>query len=200
MNAGHHGTGATGPAVSALTTAPVSVGGGVLWGALLGVLGVGVVDCLLEPAIPGPPGLKSYLLGAAGFVTVSGAPWLVLAAPVTGGRTGRPDADPRRLMPRGGRCGGPGGAAGYLYNAVREAWGRLRATVTAGGPLLLLVGLAVLVPGTPTSTERPQQFIAAYQEVIGFSPAALWFALAGVRAWMVSQPPSGTPQPNSRTR
>ena len=65
-------------AVSATTTVVVSVGGGVLWGLFLGLLVFGAVYYFFEPAIPGEGATRSYLLGAAGFVTVSGAPWLVL--------------------------------------------------------------------------------------------------------------------------
>jgi len=189
LSTGHHGAGATGTAVSALTTALVSVGGGVLWGVFLGILGFGAVYYLLEPGIPGPLGLKSYLFGAAGFITVSGAPWLVLPPLPPGVEQGVPTRIRigwYLVMAVAGAlaCG----AAGYLYNAVREDWGRLRATVAAGGPFLLLVGSTVLMPGTPTSTELPGQFITAYQGVIGFSQAVLWFILAGAHAWMVSRP------------
>lgn len=188
LNAGHHGSEATEPAVSAVTTAVISVGGGVLWGVFLGVLGFGVVYYFLEPAVPGPPGLKSYLLGAAGFITVSGAPWLVLPPLPPGVEQGVPTrirVSWYLLMAVAGAlaCG----AAGYLYNTVRDDGGRLRAAVLAAGPFLLLVSLAVVMPGAPTSTELPAQFIAAYQGVIGFSQAVLWFGLASVHAWMTGR-------------
>lgn len=188
LDAGHHGAGSTEPAVSELTTAVISVGGGILWGILLGVLGFGMVYYFLEPAIPGPPRLKSYLLGAAGFITVSGAPWLVLPPLPPGVEQGLPTRTRVSwylLMAVAGAlsCG----AAGYLYNTVRADWRRLRAAVAAGVPFLLLVGLAIVMPGTPTNTELPAQFIAAYQGVIGFSQATLWFGLASVHAWMTGR-------------
>ncbi|PSQ32444.1 hypothetical protein BRD09_03565, partial [Halobacteriales archaeon SW_10_68_16] len=55
-----------------------SVGGGVLWGLLLGAIFFGAVYYFLEPAIPGEGATKRYVLAGAGFLTVSGAPWLAL--------------------------------------------------------------------------------------------------------------------------
>jgi len=63
--------------VSEATTSVASIGGGVLWGLLLGTVVFGLGYYVLEPAIPGTGATKRYVLAAAGFVTVSGAPWLV---------------------------------------------------------------------------------------------------------------------------
>jgi predicted cobalt transporter CbtA len=65
-------------AVSMMLTNAVSVVSGVLWGILLGGVVFGIAYYFLEPAIPGTGRTRSYLLGVAGFVTVSGSPWLVL--------------------------------------------------------------------------------------------------------------------------
>ncbi|MUV51689.1 CbtA family protein, partial [Haloarcula sp. CBA1122] len=72
-----HGHGG-GPVVSGLTTAVASIGGGVLWGLLFGVAVFGMAYFFLEPAIPGSGATKRLALAGAGFLTVSGAPWLVL--------------------------------------------------------------------------------------------------------------------------
>lgn len=73
---GHeHGPGPA--AVSELTAAVVSVGSGVLWGILLGAA-FGVAYYLFEPSLPGAGTTKAYVLAGAGFLTVSGVPWLAL--------------------------------------------------------------------------------------------------------------------------
>ncbi|WP_336342705.1 CbtA family protein [Halalkalicoccus ordinarius] len=77
-HAGHgHGHEHGPAAVSELTAAVVSVGSGVLWGVLLGAA-FGVAYYLFEPSLPGAGTTKAYVLAGAGFLTVSGAPWLAL--------------------------------------------------------------------------------------------------------------------------
>jgi predicted cobalt transporter CbtA len=66
-----------GVAISVAVTNTVSIAGAVAMAVLLGAV-FGVAYYVLEPAIPGAGDTQSYLLAAAGFVTVSGAPWLVL--------------------------------------------------------------------------------------------------------------------------
>ncbi|MFO7927026.1 MAG: CbtA family protein [Halobacteriota archaeon] len=183
---GHQGhQEATTSVVSETTTVVVSVGGGILWGIFLGILTFGAVYYFFEPAIPGVRGTKSYLLGMAGFITVSGSPWLVL-----------PPLPPgvEQTVPTSARVlwyvifAGVGllacGTAGYVYNYVRDNRGRLSAYIVAGGPFLILIGVTVVAPENSTSSELPAQFITAYQGIVAFGQIGLWFILASLHAWM----------------
>lgn len=187
LEAGGHGhQEAVEPAVAETTTVAVSVGGGILWGIFLGVLGFGVAYYFLEPAIPGTRGTKSYLLGGAGFITVSGAPWLVLPPYPPGVEQALPTSTRVLwyvLMVVAGAlvCG----AAGYLYHHFSDQRGRLQAGLAACSPFLILIGVAVVAPENTTHSALPPQFIAAYQGTVGVSQAGLWFVFASLHAWVM---------------
>lgn len=172
-------------AVSGTTTLVVSVGGGALWGLFLGLLGFGAVYYLLEPAIPGRATTRSYLLGAAGFVTVSGAPWLVLPPLPPGVEQGLP-TDLRLLLYGAMMVAGTlaCGAAAALYGRLADRHGRPFALAAAGVPFALLVGVSLLAPANPTSGAVPSELLVAFRWTVVFGQGALWLVLASVHAWI----------------
>ncbi len=187
--AGDHG----GHAVSATVTNLVSVGGGVLWGLLLGAVVFGVVYYFLEPAIPGEGATKRYVLAGAGFVTVSGAPWLVLPPQPAGVELVVPTET--RILVYGGMVLAGALActlAGYAYTRL-TARGRRRpvAAVVSLVPLAGLAGLALVGPTVATTGAVPVEMAAAYRGFVVFGQAGLWFVLASAHAWLSSR--AGSP-------
>jgi hypothetical protein len=173
-DAGHaHGV------VAAATTNFASVAAGVLWGVLLGVVAFGVAYYFLEPALPGGVVARSYLLGAAGFVTVSGAPWLVLP-PRPPGVEGPLGPDASLALYAGAMLAGALACAlaGAAYRRLRPR-GRVVATSAAGVPLAALLAGAALapVPGRPVAVD-------AFLLVVVGGQAGLWCVLAGANAWL----------------
>lgn len=171
--------------VSTATTDLVSVGGGVLWGMLLGLVVFGAVGYLFEPALPGGPTTKSAIVGAAGFVTVSAAPWLALPP--------RP-AGVEPVLSTGTRLAVYGGmvVAGALacslaiaaYNRLTERVGRPIAACVGIASLALLAVPAALAPGAAGTGTVPANAAAAYQGFVVFGQAVLWFVLATAHAWL----------------
>lgn len=182
FEAGHHGGHET--AVSAATTVAVSVGGGILWGLLLGIIVFGIAYYFVEPAIPGGTTTRSYLLGAAGFVTVSGAPWLVLPPLPPGVEQGLPN-DIRLLLYAAMVVGGAitCGVAVFLYGRISNKRGRALGSIAAGFPFLVLVGTSLLMPANPTSGALPGGFLTAFRWTVVFGQGLLWVILASVHAW-----------------
>lgn len=167
-------------AVSMAVTNVVSVVSGVLWGLLLGAVVFGVVYYFLEPAIPGTDGTKSYLLAGAGFVTVSGAPWLVLPPQPPGVEQAL--SPTTRLFLYGGMM--VSGAlvcllAGFVYARIRTR-GRVIATVAALLPFGLLVLPVVLSPANPVERSLPPELASGLTGMIVFGQAMLWVLLAGL--------------------
>jgi hypothetical protein len=104
-------------------------------GDLLGGAVFGVAFYLLEPVVPGSGATKSYVLGAADFVTVSGVPWLVLppAPPGVGGSL--PTATRLALYGASMAAGGLTRLlSGGIYDRIRASSGRVIAIVAALGP------------------------------------------------------------------
>lgn len=171
---GHH-AGEHAHAVSEATTAVVSAGGGVLWGILLGAA-FGVAYFLLEPALPGGRA-KPYALAGAGFLAVSGAPWLAL--PPT-----PPGAD--QLLSPGLRLAIYGGM--MLLGALAAATAllaydrlaprrRSEALVAAAVPLAALVAVAAVVPAN-LGGGVPADLAAAFRWLVAFGQAGLWTLIA----------------------
>lgn len=182
FEAGHEAREAT---LSHATTTATSVAAGTLWGLLLGGVAFGVVYYFLEPAIPGTADTKSYLLAAAGFFTISGAPWLVLPP--------QPPGVEQALVTEVrlvwyGLIMVAGGIAcvvsGALYNRLGSD-GRIRGLLGAGLPFVLLFGLATVAPENPVSGPVPEAFVAAYRWVVAFGQLLLWLSLASAHAWLV---------------
>jgi hypothetical protein len=182
-----HGEAATaaGHVVSATVTNVVSVGGGVLWGLFLGAVVFGVVYYFLEPSIPGQGATKSYLLAGAGFVSVSGAPWLVLPPHPAGLGSLSPVGD--RLVWYGGMIAAGAlvcALAGYVYNRARASdVSRPVAAATALAPFTLLAALALLAPSMSATGEVSGSMVATYRGFVVFGQAGLWFVLASAHAW-----------------
>lgn len=173
-----------GPVVSHLTTVLVSVGGGVLWGLLFGVVVFGVAYYFLEPVLPGGPVTKRLALAAAGFVTVSGAPWLVLPPQPPG---------VEQSLATGTRTALYGGAmvAGAVASvlagfAARKLADRPTAVRVAGTavPISLLAVPVVLAPANAVHGGVPAGLVAAFRWTVVFGQLGLWAALAGVHAWL----------------
>lgn len=180
-----HGHGA-GPVVSGTVTTTVSIVGGVLLGILFGGVVLGAVFYFLEPMIPGVAGSKSYVLGAAGFITVSGAPWL-LFPPQPPGVEQALATDVRLtwylvMMLTGGlACA----LSGYVYTRVRTPHGRLTAFVSALAALALVPLVAAFGPANPVSGPVPAELASVFRTVTVVGQVGLWFVLASVHAWLL---------------
>ncbi len=168
-----------GHAVSELTTAVVSVGSGVLWGVLLGAA-FGVAYYLFEPSLPGAGSTKAFVLAGAGFLTVSGLPWLALP-PVAPG-TEQALATDVRLAIYGGLMilGATIAALSIaLYGRARAERGRFGAAALALVPFALCVIPVVLVP---TNVVAAPDLAGAFGWLVVLGQVALWTILAGVYA------------------
>ena len=182
-----------GAAVSELTTVAVSIGAGVAWGVLFGVLAFGIGYYLLEPVLPGREGTRSYLLGAVGFVTASGAPWLVLP-PVAPGMEQALPTETRiawylGMMALGAlACGG----AVLAYHRLNER-GRTVAAAAATLPFALLAVAVALAPANPVHGHLPAALVATFRAVVVAGQLLLWGSLAAAHAWLVGRVDGTTP-------
>ncbi|WP_324664528.1 CbtA family protein [Haloarcula sediminis] len=180
FESGHsHGAG---PAVDGVTTAAVSVGGGVLWGLLFGIAVFGVGYYFLEPALPGSGLTKRLALAAAGFLTVSGAPWLVLPPQPPGVKQALP-TETRMLWYGGLMVLGAlvAGLCGYTYRRTANRHPAVTALSTAL-PLALLAVPVALAPANPVTGPVPAALAAAYRWTVVFSQLGLWATVAAVHA------------------
>ena len=182
FEAGHHHGG--GPVVSALTTAAVSVGGGVLWGLLFGIAGFGMAYYFFEPALPGTGATKRLSLAAAGFLVVSGAPWLVLPPQPPGVEQGLPTET--RLLWYGVMMLVGAVVVGCAGVAFRHSEGRATATRVAVTllPLALLAVPVALAPANPVTGGVPAPLAAAYRWTVVFGQVTLWGTVAAVHTWL----------------
>lgn len=157
----------------------VSVLAGGLWAVLLGGVFFGVVYYFLEPAIPGTGASKSYVLGAAGFVTVSGAPWLALP-PVSPGAQQSLAASTRLPLYAGMMIFGALTCllAGYAYNRASESNGRATGVAVAMLPFGLLVIPALLAPTNAVTGGLSPALRNGLTGLFVFGQALLWLLLA----------------------
>lgn len=195
---GSHGGG---PAVSGFVTTVVSVVGGALWGLLLGAVVFGLVFYFLEPAIPGTSRTKSYLLAAAGFVTVSGAPWLILPPQPPGVEQALPTGTRITwyliMMVAGAvACG----LAGAVFNRLRRRFGRPPAVVGAVVPFALVAAVAALAPANPVSGPITDGFADVFRAVTVVGQLGLWLVLATVHAWLLDRERDGATVGDDRER
>jgi predicted cobalt transporter CbtA len=179
-----HSHGGGGPAVSELTTAVASIGGGVLWGLLFGVAAFGMAYFFLEPAIPGSGATKRLALAGAGFLTVSGAPWLVLP-PQPPGVEQALGTEMRLTWYAGLMALGALVAvlAGFAYRRTERRHTAVRLGAAAL-PLALLVVPVALAPANPVHGDVPAALVAAYRWTVVFGQLLLWATIAGVHAWL----------------
>lgn len=178
--AAHHGA----PVVAGAAAGAASVAAGVALGLLFGA-GFGVAYFFLEPVLPGGTGARSYLLGAAGFVTVSGAPWLVLPPQPAGVEQALPTDV--RLAWYAGMMGLGAlvcGLAGYAYVRVGRARARPIALAAAALPVALLAVPVTLAPANPVHGAVPDALVVAFRGVVLFGQVAVWAVLAGTHAWL----------------
>jgi len=181
-----HGEATTG-VLDTVSTDAVSVVAGVFWGLLLGVVAFGVVFYFLEPAIPGAEDTASYLVGGAGFLTVSGAPWLVLPPQPPGVESAIP-VDARLLWYAGAMLAGALACAlaGYVYNRVQSR-GRGRALLAAVVPLGTLLVLPFVAPGTTGATALPSAATFGFRALVVVGQLGLWLVLAATHAWLLGR-------------
>jgi len=179
------GHGAREAVLSATTATATSVAAGVVWGLLLGGLAFGVAYYFLEPAIPGAADTKGYLLAAAGFLTVSGAPWLVLPPQPPGVEQAL--ATEPRLAWYGLMVVAGGLACGIslaVYNRLgSDGWARR--LLGAALPFAVPVALVAVAPGNPISGAVPGTFVAVFRWTVAFGQLLLWLTLASAHAWLV---------------
>jgi len=177
---GHHDgvTGANDGHVATPVTRAVSVVSGVLWGVLLGVV-FSVAYYLLEPAIPGSEATKAYLLAGAGFVTTSGAPWLVLPPQPPGVEQALP-TDTRLFLYVGMMVAGAVVCllAGFAYRRTRRRRSRSTAAAVGLSPFCLLAVPVVLAPANPVTSSLSSGLEAGLTGVIVFGQVLLWAVLA----------------------
>ncbi|CQR51859.1 MULTISPECIES: CbtA family protein [Haloferax] len=175
---GHHDT-----AVSMAVTKAVSVAAGGLWGVVLGGAFFGVAFFFLEPAIPGPDAAKSYLMGLAGFVTVSGAPWLVLP-PVAPGAEQSLSVATRLPLYAGMMLAGALAclSAGYAYTRLRESSGLAAALVGAAVPFGLLAVLAVFAPENAVHGALSPTLETGLTGLFAFGQVLQWLVLAAAHS------------------
>lgn len=180
-----HGHGG-GPVVPETATIVASVGGGVFLGILLGAVVFGAAFYVLEPAIPGPAGARSYLLGAAGFVTVSGSPW-VLLPPQPPGVEQALATEVRLTWYAVMMAVGAAACilAGYAYSRLRArhepALGLLGALVAFG----LIPAAAVVGPANPVTGPIPADLAYVFRSVTATGQVGLWLVLAGAHALLL---------------
>lgn len=171
-----------GPVVDGVATATVGVGGGVLWGLLFGVAVFGIGYYFLEPALPGAGVTKRVALAAAGFLTVSGAPWLVLPPQPPGVEQALP-TETRMLWYAGMMAAGALVAASCALTYRRTASRHTAVTGLATAfPLALLAVPVALAPANAVSGPVPTALTSAYRWTVVFGQMGLWATVAAVHS------------------
>ena len=186
--------GGTGGAASSAVTAVASVGAGVLWGLLLGGLVLGVGGYLLEPALPGAPDTQGYLLAAAGFLTVSGGPWLAFPPQPPGVETALDT--PTRQVWFLAVAVATAAAIGLALLAARRLRDRPRPVRLGAAALPFgLVGVAVwAAPPTGATGPAPEALVSAFRATVVAGQVGLWLVMASAHAWLVRRSGPGAPQ------
>jgi predicted cobalt transporter CbtA len=181
----HHG--GHDPAVPASVASATSVLGGVLFGVVVGVTLFGLVHYFFEPALPTDPGARSLLLGAAGFFTVSGAPWVALP-PQPPGVEAALSSTTRLGIYAGMMVLGALTCilAWRAYTAYGD--GRWLRTATLGIVAVTVVPVAgYLTPAAVAHTPVPATLTTAFRWTTVFGQGALWLVLGGTHAWLLGR-------------
>ncbi|MFQ3285561.1 CbtA family protein [Natronomonas sp.] len=165
--------------VSETTTAVVSAGSGLLWAILLGGI-FAVALYLLEPALPGSDDVRSYVLAGAGFLTVSGVPWLALP-PAAPGAVHQYPIGVRMQAYVGLVVLGAITAAATILAYKRGTRRHVGIGVIASVVPVLAVAavLTIAAPTVTTYPEHPADLVAAYQGLTILTQAGLWLLVAG---------------------
>lgn len=184
----HAGT-ATGP-LAALAGDAVTFAAGVAWGLLFGAA-FGLAYYFLEPALPDRAG--GYALAGAGFVTVSGAPWLALP-PVAPGVEHALGTDARLVVYASMMLAGALACAG-AFVAYRRAssHGRAPAALAALVPLAALLAVAALAPADPTTNPAPAALTATLRGFALVGQVGLWALVAATHARLDGLTPDPAP-------
>lgn len=174
------------PAVSPIVTNVVSVSGGVVFGLLLGIAVFGIAYYFLEPAISGTRDTKSYILGAGGFLTVSGAPWVLLPPQPPGVSQALP-TETRLLwygimMITGAVAFG---GAMYTYSHLKQELPKPIATVGGVALLTLIPAVTLLAPTNNVSGPIPEGLASAFRAVVAAGQIGFWIVMASAHAWLV---------------
>lgn len=191
-HAHEHAHEAAEPLVSEGLMQAISVGGGVALGLLFGVVVFGVVAFLVEPALPDRG--QSYLLGLAGFLTVSGVPWLVLPPAAPGVETSLAVGTSRYLYAGLMATGAVACiAAGVAYHRLSDR-GNAVAGVAGVAAFAVVVGLAVFLAPSPTYVSAlPASFETLYLGAIAVGQLGLWGITAAANARLKRDRSSPTP-------
>lgn len=181
--------------VSGTVTNVVSIGAGIALGLLFGAVVFGGVYYFFEPGLPGRKDTKSYLLGGVGFITVSGAPWLLFPPQPPGVEQALP-MDVRialyAIMMAVGAiaCG----LSGYAYVRFRKrGHGQHNQILALAGSvvsLFLIPIVAVLgaTAGVGMGTQAgvlPESLVRSFQAIVAFGQLGLWMVIASVHAWLI---------------
>jgi predicted cobalt transporter CbtA len=180
------------PLVSEGLMQAIAVGSGVALGLLFGAVVFGVVAFLVEPALPERG--QSYLLGLAGFLTVSGVPWLVLPPAAPGVETSLA-VGPSRYLYVGLMATGAVAclAAGVTYHRLSDRGNAVAGTASIA-IFAAIVGAAVLVAPSPTyESALPASFETLYVGSIVVGQLGLWGITAATHARLKSSWSSATP-------
>jgi len=171
--------------VSRTTTRLVSVTGGIGWGLLAGVV-FGVAFYVLEPVLPGAADTQSYALAAAGFLTVSGIPWLVVP-PQPAGVEGALPTSTGILVYGGMVVLGATLCAGslFVFDRLADRYSRPLAAVCALAPFTLLAVPIVLAPGSGGADALTAELTASYRGFVLFGQLGLWAVLGSAHGWLL---------------
>lgn len=163
--------------VSETTALVASVGGGFLWGTLLGAA-FGAAYYLFEPALPGDA-VRPYVLAGAGFLAVSVAPWTVLP-PVPPGTEFQYPMSIRAPLYVGllGVGALVAAASVFGYARTRRSRGRVAAVGVGLLPLAGLGLLGTLAPPMVATTAVSPEAAAAFRWLVVFGQAGLWTLVA----------------------
>jgi hypothetical protein len=132
--------------------------------------------------------MKSYVLAVAGFVTVSGVPWLVLP-PVPPG-VEQSLATTTRLLWYGGML--VAGAltcllSGYAYTRLSQSRSRFVGAAGALAAFGLLAALTLLAPANTAQGTLPATLQNGLTGLVVFGQILLWLTLAATHAQLTTR-------------
>lgn len=172
-------------AVPDLVAALGSVAGGILYGILLGAAAFGVLFYFLEPVLPGTGRTKRSVLAAAGFLVVSGVPWLALP-PVPPGVEQSLPTDVRLGWYAGGMAVGALACAMALgvYKRIEPTHGQARAVIAASVGLVPAALFGVAAPTNQLAGSVPEAVSLLFTVSTVVGQVGLWALLATVHWWL----------------
>jgi predicted cobalt transporter CbtA len=165
------------------------------------VLVFGLAYYFLEPALPGRPDTQSYLLAGAGFLTVSGAPWLALPPQPPGVEQALP-TETRIIWYGALMLTGviTSGAAIAAYSRLANRYGQMIGLAGGVLPLLSLGAIVLVVPANPTTSPAPDVLVAAFRWTVVAGQLGLWIVLAGSHTWFLRRDRAAATEPDNTGR